>query len=89
MEGSTIELVKSVETRKPLAAQLKQNERAEEIVIRITKELDRFRILRISHFVDLNANKDIINDVINVLQSQENIRVIERNGDFLIAKEDI
>ena len=89
MEGSTIELVKRAETRKPLAAQLKQNERAEEIVSRITKELDRFRILRISNFVDLNANKDIINDVINVLQSQENIRVIERNGDFLIAKEDI
>ena len=89
LEGSTIELVKRAETRKPLAAQLKQNERAEEIVSRITKELDRFRILRISHFVDLNANKDIINDVINVLQSQENIRVIERNGDFLIAKEDI
>ena len=90
LEGKTIELTKNIsEVRKPTTTQLKQNERIAETVVKITKELDRFRILRISHFVDLNANKDIINDVISALQSKENIRVIERNGDFLIAKEDL
>ena len=90
LERKTIELTKkNIEERNSSTAQLKQNERAEDIVNKIVKELDRFRILRISHFIDLNANREIINDVITILQSRENIKVIERNGDFFIAKEDL
>jgi len=90
LERKTIELTKRT-LKKGIPQQLSLNKTKEQktLLIKIVKELDRFRILRISHFIDLNANREIINDVITILQSRENIKVIERNGDFFIAKEDL